>query len=672
MRLAWNRYQDFVLPLFLSTFCTRHLESTATNKVFQVDSRIIIDPDAYRCYNPDYDLNLKPLKKIRADGSTDLADSEEDSQQSEDSSDEDESSKDGQAKNKSIPRLTEDQLLLCGSSVKGYSLRNKRWLDFFVDCIKEIEWDDHAWDNVVLEDDLKDLVISMTKGHRQKHRGLQSKGLNILLSGYTGVGKTFTVESVAEALKAPLFQVTPADVDLDAKNPDLESPFTDILEMCGRWNAILLFDQGQSVLDSDTLDDEEGREYSSKLSPLSPILWERRFRADDCCPVLLDALESHSAAFFVTCNVAAEDCMDDRLQSRFHVCLQLPELTLASRGQIWQKCLEAHKDMSFFANPDALADWKLNGREIANAVIAAKTLAMNGVIEMKHLERVVPASKRPIPVVGEWDSAVKKDKKKKSKKTAIDVEKGQAVDVVEIIEELPKKDDAWAVWGFGAKRDQKAGAKSTVVEPEKEPEKAPRNYDNTWGFGKIEKKDKKPKKSSKGTTTPPPPPPPPMEAEATLSDAELDDVGGSFGVKKEKKSEKFTPIGAEGMMPSHEQACADPVPAPPERDEWDFWASSKKSKKSKKKVVVDDAPSVVEYAGSTTASIPNRPPPPLSYVGCRTCVEYEPVFDGHSCKRCGTHKGKSKMVCEGCALTKGYNQFEFMNLPCEVCGKINP
>lgn len=242
------------------------LLTIAVDEVVQVDSRIVIDPDAYKCYNPDHDLVLKPLRKTKAAYSTNLAAIDEDTGDSDNSSDEEERSNDStiKAKKNPVPALTEDQLLLCGTSVKGYSLRNKRWLDFFVDSIKEIDWDERAWDNVVLESDLKDLIFSMTEGHRRNHKGLQSKGLNILLSGPTGVGKTFTVESVADALRTPLFHVTPADVDLDPKNPDLESPFTDVLEMCGRWNAILLFDQAQGGLDNDQLDDDQSREYSCK------------------------------------------------------------------------------------------------------------------------------------------------------------------------------------------------------------------------------------------------------------------------------------------------------------------------------------------------------------------------------------------------------------------------
>lgn len=203
-------------------------------------------------HNPGRDMVLKPLKKLQNFATIEESDT---------SSDED----DLQTKNKPVPALTKEQLMLCGTSVKGYSLRNKRWLDFFVDSIQDIEWKANAWDDVVLEEDQKDLILSMTDGHCQGHKGLQSDGLNILLSGPTGVGKTFAVESLAEHLRAPLFHVTPADCDLDPKDPDLESPLTDMLEMCSRWNAILLLDEAHKTLDSDDLDDNDSN-YSCKFT----------------------------------------------------------------------------------------------------------------------------------------------------------------------------------------------------------------------------------------------------------------------------------------------------------------------------------------------------------------------------------------------------------------------
>ncbi len=553
-------------------------------------------------------MHLKPLKTISADSSASLA-------ATDDSSDEDESSN-GEAKKRALPALSEEQLLLCASSVKGYSLRNKRWLDLFVDCIEDIEWNDAAWDNVVLEHDLKDLIISMTRGYRQR---LQSTGLNILLSGCTGVGKTFTVESIAEALHAPLFHVTPEDVDLHAENPDLESPFTKTLEMCGRWNAFLLFDQAPGALNSDPLDDDQSRNYSCESSPSTP---KRPLYPNHPSSVLLEALASHSAVFFMTCSLGDEDCMDDRLRSRFHVCLQLPWPTRASRAQIWQKCLGSHKDMSFFIDTNALADWDLNGREIANVATAAMTLVTDGVVQMKHLERVLHASKDPLSFIPSpppppprvyddlWELPPKKNKK------------GKKVSVDEIIKERPKSDDdTWAGRGFGAQKDKKK-----TVDAGQEPTLVPGFHDTLH-----------PSEASKSgeRTMPIPPPPPPGKTDAPKED-DADDWGG-FGVQKGKKVKKAMAIDAELAKPSEEKPVADPS-----RDEWNWgFATPKKTKKSKKKAIAEDTPLFIE----DPTAIPSCSPP-LPFDGCPTSIEHEPVSQDCLCKRCGTQGGNSAMCCD--------------------------
>lgn len=558
-------------------FCHMQYQGVALDgrQPFYVDSRIVLDPDAYKCYNPDHDMVLKPL---------------EPSYTSFEKRDEG-----GIAFN-----LVDKEHLLCGSSVKGYSLRNKRWLDFFVDNITEIEWNKKAWDNVVLEDELKDLIYSLTDGHRWNHRGLQSKGLNILLSGPTGIGKTFIVKSIAEALHAPLFHVTPADVDLDPKNPDLESPFTDILEMCGRWNAILLFDQARSSLDGDQFDDDEGREYSQ----------------------LLDALESHSAAFFVTCNAFAEDCMDERLQSRFHITLEIPELTSTTRGQNWQKSLESQKDCSFFVDSKELASWLMNGRQIANAVTAAKTLATNGVIEMKHLDRVVPANKKSRPITfsdDDWCAPPKKEKKKKGKKVDDDEPRSSDEEARKVIydsedqlnRDTPKEvqddkidNDIWSAWGNDRKKDKKKGKKKVSVEESvieivpKEPVQADvtvvpaKSEDDwdTWGF--APKKDKKKKKIpvEEAVIEPAPVPEEPIAQDAARVDPEKEDFDwGTWGCSNKKDKKKKKAIVEEPLV-EPVPAFEEPTPAAIETqdEDWGTWGFGTKKDKKKKKAVIEE------------------------------------------------------------------------------------
>lgn len=362
--------------------------------------------------------------------------------------------------------------------------------------------------------------------------------------------------------------------------------------------------------------------------------------------MLLRALESHSTALFVTCNSAAEDCMDDRLQSRFHLCLELPELTAATRAKIWQKCLEFHKDIKFYNNFSTLGQWTLNGREISNAVTAAKNLTKGGTMETTHLERVVPANKRIVEHIDViWDFPIKPTKKK-GKKVTVDEDIQPPPDVVEISEEPPEKsDDVWADWGafkpkkskktkpvadvegqsndevlvveepstikedlgwgsFGVKKDKKKGKQNadttsspaptppTVQEHDLKPEIAPPialdEDDFSWGdWGRIPKKKSK-KIAPEGAI----PPPPPMD------DTVCDEPWGTFGAKKEQKAQEVTTTEPTASVPNKTCASRDPIPTPSEDvpaevDAWDFWATSKKSQKKKgKKHISDEEPPV--------------------------------------------------------------------------------
>ncbi|KAL8728442.1 MAG: hypothetical protein Q9166_005404 [cf. Caloplaca sp. 2 TL-2023] len=557
---------------------------------FYVDSRIIIDGKTYKCNNPDRDILLRPLYEAKEiDKAPMLQDSLDQLQP-------DHNVTGSSAKAKKIepvPALTEEQLMLCGSVVKGYSLRNKRWLDFFVDNIKDIQWKENARDDVVLDEEQKDLIFSMAEGHRLNHKGLKTKGLNILICGPTGVGKTFIVESVAESLRAPLFYLTSADVDLDPKDPDLESPFSDLLEMCGKWNAILLFDEANGSLDGDRLDKNEGSEYS----------------------LLLRALESHSTAIFVTCNSAPEDYMDDRFLSRFHVSLDLPDLTSTTREQIWQKCLESHRDVTIFVDSGLLAHWQLNGREIANAVTAAKTLARHGTLDMKHLERVVPASKRPFvvdPVKEDvWGSLADplKDRKKKAKKG-----------VVEIIEEPARGDEGdwpWGTWGSSKpvkdKKGKKVDPESHAVAPpdvdrENDTKTVRKHRTSDW----VDSDAAKPtSKTEFASPSPPPPPPAPKDSEIprqisgtwdfggiTKDLPEAHDGWGSFGTRKTKKGKKAATKEPEIPGVAGATETAEPIPVPEIDDGWGNWGI-RKDKKSKKVVAKDPEEPVPAEAVTT-------------------------------------------------------------------------
>ena len=100
-----------------------------------------------------------------------------------------------------LTALTKDQLLLCSASLKGYSLRNKKWLTFSIGSVKDIKYNDAAFDSLVLPADHKELILALTESQVANKETFddviqgKGKGIIMLLSGPPGVGKTLTAES---------------------------------------------------------------------------------------------------------------------------------------------------------------------------------------------------------------------------------------------------------------------------------------------------------------------------------------------------------------------------------------------------------------------------------------------------------------------------------------------
>lgn len=104
------------------------------------------------------------------------------------------------------------------------------------------------------QQDLKKLILSFTKA-RSKKLGVfddvvQGKGRGIitLLSGPPGVGKTLTAESVAEALKVPLYVLSAGDLGTSAVT--VEEKLKDVLAIVPKWGAVLLLDEADVFMEA--------------------------------------------------------------------------------------------------------------------------------------------------------------------------------------------------------------------------------------------------------------------------------------------------------------------------------------------------------------------------------------------------------------------------------------
>lgn len=275
--------------------------------------------------------------------------------------------------------LTEEQLLCCTEKVRGYSLRDKEWFQFYVDNIKDIEWNDKAFDALVAPPEQKDLILAFAEsqiknaGHFDDVIQGKGKGIIMLLSGPPGVGKTLTCEAVAEAMKVPLFSVGAAD--LGSKPREVEKALGDILEMCAKWNAVVLLDEADVFLE-----------------PRTSLSLDR----NRLVSIFLRQLEYFEGIMFLTTNRI--ESMDPAFESRIHLSLQYHELDKAARRQVWSTFLHRSSEMEESnvgafsdADLDRLAKVPLNGRQIKNMLKTAQLLASryDEVLGMKHLTMVL-------------------------------------------------------------------------------------------------------------------------------------------------------------------------------------------------------------------------------------------------------------------------------------------
>jgi hypothetical protein len=346
-----------------------------------VDSRVIIDTFAYGKFNPNSLPHLAPLK-IKSKAEVDDADSEDEGEGSYYDSEDEFSESHESIAGKEVKRipLTEEQLIHCTSLLKGYALKTKRWLSFFVDSVSEITWNSAAFSNLVLPEDQKELILAFAES-QVKYKDTfddvisgKGKGIIMLLSGGPGIGKTLTAESVAENMKVPLYMMSAGD--LGVQSHEVESSLTTILEMVAKWNAVLLLDECDVFLEARSAHDLERNKIVS---------------------IFLRTLEYYEGILFLTTNRVKN--MDPAFQSRIHITMEYPGLDKGSRTQVWKNFLERGVDHELSDSEiEKLADVDINGRQIKNVLKTSQLLACHKNVPLRytHLRTVLTIERKDL------------------------------------------------------------------------------------------------------------------------------------------------------------------------------------------------------------------------------------------------------------------------------------
>lgn len=135
----------------------------------------------------------------------------------------------GEEDKKALPTFTDEEYLIASPVVLGFAFAEKLWLEFTVSGVKDIVWNEGAYDSLVLEDNTKAIVKALVESH--KYHPAESiddviqgkgKGLVAVLHGPPGTGKTLTAEGISELLKCPLYMVSAGELGTDPRTLEAE------------------------------------------------------------------------------------------------------------------------------------------------------------------------------------------------------------------------------------------------------------------------------------------------------------------------------------------------------------------------------------------------------------------------------------------------------------------
>ncbi|KAK1750454.1 P-loop containing nucleoside triphosphate hydrolase protein [Echria macrotheca] len=259
---------------------------------------------------------------------------------------------------KALETLSDSQLLLAVSTVKGFALDSKAWCDFEVTGFRDIDFKEHSIDMLVLSPDEKRLIVGFLASHEMQNEEDfddfipgKGKGIVMLLSGPPGVGKTLTAESVSEHLKRPLYRLNMSDLGSTAST--VEPRLKRALVRCSHWNAVLLLDEADVFLEERSTNSLERNELVS---------------------IFLRLLEYYEGVMMLTTNRVK--AIDSAFESRIDVILAYNDLTEDGRAKVWRNFLGKIPNHSLDDEAvTMLAKTQLNGRQIKSAVKTARILA---------------------------------------------------------------------------------------------------------------------------------------------------------------------------------------------------------------------------------------------------------------------------------------------------------
>lgn len=248
--------------------------NTGVKEKYTVKGRIVIDTYGWNKFNPNFCVFVTPLGTKDTPTASGIGGGAPGDYGGEEEYDEGYDDDDGgmpadgyfaEEEDDESKRITlsNEQKMICTPLVRGYALKEKMWLNFFVNAVQDIAFSNRAFESLVLPKQQKELILGFTATQQSFHSQFddviegKGRGIILLLCGPPGVGKTLTAESVAEQMRVPLYMMyghhrlllkyaltllyrSAGDLGIDPRSVEIK--LQGVLDMCTRWGAILLLD----------------------------------------------------------------------------------------------------------------------------------------------------------------------------------------------------------------------------------------------------------------------------------------------------------------------------------------------------------------------------------------------------------------------------------------------
>ncbi|KAL9040175.1 MAG: hypothetical protein Q9214_004591 [Letrouitia sp. 1 TL-2023] len=296
---------------------------------------------------------------------------------------------------------TDSHYFLIGPIIAGFALFDKAWKVFCVEWLHEIQIT-MAMDSLIIDPINRNIVQAITYAQsypfQVDHAHNKGEGQVVLLHGPPGVGKTYTVECIAQSTGRPLIAL--AMGHLMRNEDEVEEVLISWFSLAEHWKAILLLDEADIFLERRAT---------------------RDIKRNGIVSIFLRRMEYFSGLLFLTTNRVGQ--IDDAFLSRVSVVLQYDQLNNETRKKIWHGFFKRlHEDAekipgarkievdsyarNYVLHDQEVSDMLWNGREIRNALQTAVSLASYEAfqegkssgdlvkVEQEHFRSVVSMSRK--------------------------------------------------------------------------------------------------------------------------------------------------------------------------------------------------------------------------------------------------------------------------------------